>query len=377
MFVIVDTVKSFKFKIINPSKQITVKFENWLGICCELYNAGLQERRDAWKAERKSVSCYEQQAELPKIKQIRPDVAEVNAQVLTDVLKRLDKTYKSFFTRVKRGEKAGFPRFKSRNRYDSFTYPQDNYTFSLKGNKLSLSKIGTVKLKLSRQIKGKIKTCTIKRETTGWFVIFTVEDYPQPLPKTNNKIGIDAGIENFLTLSNGKQIENPRHFTKLQKKLRVAQRSVSRKKKGSKRRKKAVLKLRKAHLRIKNSRTDFQHKISRYLVNNFDLIAIEKLNIKSLSKGFLSKQIYDVAWGDFFQKLRYKAEDAGREVVEVNPSGTSQTCLCGHEAKKSLSDRWHNCFVCGLFEHRDIVSAKVILNLAVGQAVQNVTYANR
>lgn len=370
-------MKSFKFKITNPSKQITAKFENWLTICCELYNAGLQERRDAWNIERKSISCYGQQAELPKIKAIRPDVAELNAQVLIEVLKRLEKTYKSFFNRVKRGEKAGFPRFKSRNRYNSFTYPQDNYAFSLKGNKLSLSKIGTVNIKLSRQIKGKIKTCTIKREVTGWFVIFTVEDNPQPLPKTDKKTGIDAGIENFLTLSDGKQIENPRHFTALQKKLRIAQRSISRKKKDSKRRKKAVLKLRKVYLKIKNSRTDFQHKVSRHLVNNFDLIAVEKLNIKSLSKGFLSKQIHDVAWGDFFQKLRYKAEDAGREVIEVNPNGTSQTCLCGQRIKKTLADRWHNCFNCGLSEHRDIVSAKLILNLAVGQTVQNVTYANR
>ena len=138
-------MKAFKFKIIKPPKQITAKFESWLAICCELYNAGLQERRDAWKIERKTVSCYEQQAELPELKQIRSDVAEVNAQVLTDVLKRLEKTYKSFFNRVKQGEKAGFPSFKSQSRYDSFTYPQDNYAFSLKGNRLSLSKIGRSK----------------------------------------------------------------------------------------------------------------------------------------------------------------------------------------------------------------------------------------
>ncbi|MDQ6787808.1 MAG: transposase [Acidobacteriota bacterium] len=348
-----------------------------MAICCELYNAGIQERRDAWRIERKSISCYEQQAELPKIKEIRTDVAEVNAQVLTEVLKRVERTYKSFFNRVKHGEKAGFPRFKSGNRYDSFTYPQDNYAFSLRGNRLSLSKIGTVKIRLTRAAKGKIKTCTIKREISGWFVIFTVEDKPQPLPKTNKIVGIDAGIEHFLTLSDGKQIENPRHFVESQRKLRILRRNVSRKKKGSNRRKKATLKLRKTHQAIKNARSDFQHKVSRYLVNNFDLIAIEKLNVKALSRGFLSKQIHDAAWSDFFQKLRYKAEDAGREVIEVNPSGTSQTCLCGQRVNKTLSDRRHNCAACGLSEHRDIVSAKVILNLAVGQTVQNVTYASR
>ena len=370
-------MKAFKFKIINPPKKIIAKFENWLAICCELYNAGLQERRDAWRIERKTVSCYKQQAELPELKQIRSDVAEVNAQVLTDVLKRVEKTYKSFFNRIKRNEKAGFPRFKSQNRYDSFTYPQDNYAFSLNGNKLTLSKIGTVKIKLSRQLTGKIKTCTVKREISGWFVIFVVEDKPQPLPKTNKAIGIDVGIENFLALSDGTQVENARHFAVLQKKLRILQRSVSRKKKNSNRRRKAVLKLKKTHLKIRNARADFQHKVSRYLVDSFDLMAIEKLNIKGLSRGFLSKQIYDVAWSDFFQKLRYKAEEAGREVIEVNPRGTSQTCLCGQRVEKTLADRWHNCLNCGLSEHRDIVSAKVILNLAVGQTVQNVTYASR
>lgn len=370
-------MKAFKFKISNPPKRIVAKFENWLAICCELYNAGLQERRDAWKIERKTVSCYEQQAELTELKKFRPDVAEVNAQVLAETLRRLEKTYKSFFGRVKRGEKAGFPRFKSQKRYDSFTYPQNNYAFSLKGNKLSLSKIGTIKIKLSRPIEGRIKTCTIKREASGWFVIFAVEDAPRPLPQTNQAIGIDAGIEHFLTLSDGRQIENPRYFARLEKKLRILQRSISRKKKNSKRRKKAVLKLRKAHLKISNARTDFQHKVSRHLVNKFDLIAVEKLNIKGLSKGFLSKQIHDASWSDFFQKLRYKAADAGRKIIEVNPNGTSQTCLCGQRVEKTLADRRHNCSNCGLSEHRDIVSAKLILNLAVGQIVQNKTYANR
>lgn len=142
---------------------------------------------------------------------------------------------------------------------------------------------------------------------------------------------------------------------------------VARRKKGSERRRKAVIQLQKAHARIKNQRRDFHHKTARELVNSFDLIAIEKLNIKGLSKGFLSKQVRDVAWGNFFSILKCKAVEAGRKVLEVNPAGTSQTCVCGETVKKDLSLRWHKCEKCRYEAHRDTVSAQVILKRALGQ----------
>jgi len=240
---------------------------------------------------------------------------------------------------------------------------------------LFLSKIGKVKVRLSRNVLGKVKTCTIKREVSGWFVIFTVETEKEVLPKTGKQIGIDVGIESFATLSDGRQIENFKYFETFQKRLRVAQRKVSRRKKGSNQRRKAVLRLRKIHQKIKNQRNDFAHKVSFQLVKEFDLIAIENLNILGMSKGILAKQIHDVAWNSFFQKLTYKAENAGRQLIKVNPNGTSQTCICGGLVKKTLSVRHHYCLKCGYFNHRDIVSAKVILNRAVGQTVETLTYA--
>jgi putative transposase len=188
---------------------------------------------------------------------------------------------------------------------------------------------------------------------------------PEALPKTGESVGMDVGISAFANLSDATQIDNWKYYEQSQKKLRVAQRSVSRKKKGSNCRRKAVLNLRKIHQKIKNQRADFQHKLSTLLVREYDLIAIEKLNILGLSKGILSKQVHDASWSSFFGMIRYKAENAGKELKEVNPNFTSQTCLCGHREKKTLAVRWHNCLKCGLSIHRDILSAKIILSLGL------------
>ncbi len=202
-----------------------------------------------------------------------------------------------------------------------------------------------------------------------------VETTTEPLPKTGKQIGIDVGIESFATLSHGTQIENSKFYEQAQKKLRVAQRRVSRRKKFSSGRRKAQKQVSKLHLKIKNQRNDFQHKLSTDLVKDFDLIAIEKLNVKGISKGFLSKQIGDVAWSSFFNMLLNKVENADKKLIEINPNGTSQTCICGETVKKTLSVRRHNCEKCGLSEHRDIVSAKVILKIGLGHNLKDKTYA--
>lgn len=366
-------MKSYKFKIQNPRKAIVQRVEQTLDLCRELYNAGLQERRDAYKLNRISITYQDQQNQLPEIKAVRDDLSNVYSQVLQEALKRLDKSFQGFFRRIKAKQTAGFPRFKGQNRYDSFAFPQTG--FKLDGNVLTLSKIGKVKLHLSQNVVGKVKTCTIKKEVSGWFVVFTVENNKELLPKTGKSIGIDAGIESFITLSNGEQIENFRYFESSQKALRVAQRSVSRKRKGSNSRKKAVVELKKIHAKIKHQRNDFAHKVSTKLVKDFDVIAIEDLNIKGMTQGKLAKQINDVAWNSFFQKLTYKAENAGKKLIKVNPNYTSQTCLCGHREKKTLAQRWHHCLECGLSIHRDILSSKIILSL--GQSGKDLTYLNR
>ena len=360
--------KSFKFRISKPSKIVQDRLEQTLYLCRSLYNGGLQERRDAYQINRVSINYQAQQNQLPEIKQINPEYKGIHSQVLQNVLKRVELAFDGFFRRVKTGQKAGFPRFKSASRYDSFCYPQSG--FSLTGDKLTLSKIGKVKIKLSRSVVGKIKTCQIKKEINNWFVIFTVKTFPEQLPKTGKQIGIDAGIENFATLSDGTQIDNWKYFESSQKQLRRAQRSISRKEKGGNNRKKAILKLRKIHNQIKNRRADFQHKLSTHLVKECDLIVIEKLSILGMSRGILSKQIHDVSWRSFFNMLDYKAANAGRQLIKINPAFTSQTCICGHREKKSLSQRQHNCLECGYSNHRDIVASEIILEAGLALLAQ-------
>lgn len=352
-------IKAFRFSF-KPNKTQSQKLDNTLRLCKDLYNAALQERKEAYQINRISINYQHQQNQLPAIKQTNPEYKEIHSQILQNVLKRVDFAFQGFFNRVKKGQKAGFPRFRSISRYDSFTFPQSG--FSLTGNKMTLSKLGTFKIKLSRKIQGKVKTCQIKRECGKWFVIFTIETTAEPLPKTGQSVGLDAGISAFLTLSDGTQIDNFKYYESTQKKLRVAQRRVARRKKGSNRRRKAVMQLRKIHQKIKNQRNDFQHKIANYLVKNYDLIAIERLNILGMSRGILAKQINDVAIGNFFNILRQKAECAAKKLIEVPAAFTSQDCSsCGERVKKDLSVRVHHCSKCGLILDRDVNAAKNIL----------------
>jgi|SRR5215204_388531 len=163
-------MKAYKYKVKTPNKQVRIKLTNCLTLCRELYNSALQERRDAYRLNRISLNYYDQANQLSEIKEIRDDLQEVHSQVLQNILKRLDKTFKAFFARVKRGEKAWFPRFKGENRFNSFCYPQSGWR--LEGDRLKLSKIGTLRLRLSQKIEGKIKTITVKKEVDGWYVIF-------------------------------------------------------------------------------------------------------------------------------------------------------------------------------------------------------------
>ncbi|MET0466889.1 MAG: transposase [Chitinophagaceae bacterium] len=346
-------MKAYKYKL-KVSRRVVERFEQTLSVCCELYNAALQERRDAWRVSRKSVSYYDQQNQMPEIKPLRSDVAAVFSQVLYDPLLRIDKAFKGFFRRVKVGQKAGYPRFKSVKRYNSFTYPQKGYI--LEGSKLHLSKIGSVRVRLSRPIEGKIKTCTVKREADGWYVIFTVEENQcRYYPKTGETVGVDVGIENFATLSTGEAIANPQYLRQAERELKTAQRRVSRRKRGSNRRRKAVQLLAKKYLKVTRQRQDFFHKLSLRLVREYDSVAFEDLNIAGLLKNHhLAKSISDAAWGTFISIHEGKAESAGRRVVRVPAAFTSQDCSsCGQRVRKSLTVREHRCIACGLVLHRD------------------------
>jgi putative transposase len=357
--------RTFKHRIY-PSHAQKTKLEQTLALCCELYNAALQERRQAYKISKISINYHAQATQLPEIKTIREDIRGVHSQVLQDVLKRLDKAFDAFFRRVKTSEKAGFPRFRSRFRYDSFTFPQTG--FVLESGKLKLSKIGKVKIKLHRPLAGKIRTCTITKSATGkWYACFCVEVEAQPLPESKDRIGVDVGLNEFVVLSNGDVIHNPRFFRVEEKRLAKAQRRLSKAAKGTPERKKHRKVVAQIHERIANQRRDFAHQESRKLVNKFGIIVFEKLNLKGMLKNHrLAKSIADAAWNQLVEYTSYKAENAGRCAKQVNPRNTSQQCSrCGEIVKKDLSVRMHNCLGCGLVLDRDHNAAINILALGL------------
>ncbi|HEU0184501.1 MAG TPA: transposase [Blastocatellia bacterium] len=346
-------VKAYKYKL-KTNAGFVAGCSATLDICRELYNAALQERRDAYRINGLSINYHAQAVQLPQIKQVREDVGELHSQVLQDALRRVDKAFNAFFRRCRNGETPGYPRFKPSSRYDSFTYPQSG--FRVEGNKLHLSKIGSCRLRLSRPIEGTIKTCTIKRDVDGWYVVFAVEENQcRFFPKTGEAVGIDVGVENFATLSTGEAVENPEFLRESESELKTAQRKVSRRKRGSKRRGKAVRLLGKKHQKIRLRRADFHHKMAFKVVKEFDAIAVEDLNIKGMVKNHhLAKSISDAGWSQFIKILTSKAESAGREVIKVNPSYTSQDCSgCGERNRITLATRIYRCTRCGLVIHRD------------------------
>lgn len=351
-------MKAFKYKL-KTNKKFVAECERTLDVCRELYNAAIQERRDAWQMNAVSINYGLQSAQLPLIKQFRPDVKNVYAQILQDTLRRVDKAFKAFFRRVKSGEKPGYPRFKGKSRYNSFTYPQDG--FKLEGDKLTLSGIGSVRVRLSRPIEGRIKTCTITLEVDGWYVVFAADNQPvEYMPATGESVGIDVGIEAFATLSTGERIENERFIKDAERELKTAQRRVARspKKRGSNRRK-AVKLLARKYRKVQRQRRDFHFKEANKLVARFDVIKFEDLTIKNMVKNHcLAKHIHDAGWRQFISITAFKAEEAGACVLVVNPNGTSQICSqCKQRVAKDLSDRWHECPHCGFSVHRDHNSA--------------------
>jgi putative transposase len=363
---------TFKYKL-KPTPQQEQALAFVLRRCCELYNAALQERRDAWHKCGVSITVAGQSAQLPAVKEVRPDYQSIHSQVLQDVLTRLDRAFQAFFLRVKNGETPGYPRFHSAARYNSFTYKQFGNGATLDNGVLVLSKIGRISVRWSRAMEGAPKTVTISREADGYYVCFScAEVLVQPLPPTGQETGIDVGLASFATLSSGKRIFNPRWYRKAERRLKTAQRCVSRRKKGSHRRRKAVTLLAKAHLKVQRQRQDFHHKEARKLVQANDTIYLENLQVANMVRNHrLAKSISDASWAQFRAILEAKAVYAGRRVVVVPPAYTSQDCSgCGWRVQKSLSVRTHICPnpECGLVLDRDENAAKNIER--AGQALR-------
>ena len=355
-------LRTFKYRLY-PRPAQDAALTALLGDFCSLYNAALESRMDA---HRKGVnlSYGAQAAELKVLRTEFPEFARWSHTAKQHVLRRLDKAFRAFFSRLKTGKKAGFPRFQARARWDTA-----EFTFGdgcrLQGKRLRIVGVPRgIKIWWHRAIpdRGKIKHAKITRNGGGWFVCFSVETAnAQPAPIIN-PLGIDMGLDAFIACSDGETVKAPRFFREGQRWLRVLQRALARKHKGSARRRKAVARLAKFHRKLAARRTDFLHRQANTVLSQTLHIAVEDLNIKGLARTRLAKSIHDAAWRRFLDILSYKAANAGGWVEKVNPCNTSQACSgCGAVVPKTLSDRWHDCPECGLSVDRDVNAARNIL----------------
>jgi len=360
---------------LRPTKQQVIELDRWLAMLCSQYNYLLADRFNWYEQNRSPINacplvCYlpelrdnpdyfSQKKTLPQLKKSHPWYAEIYSQVLQDVVKRVKVTFERFIKGDSNGKRSGKPRFKSRYRYRTLTYPQMK-DGCLQGNLINLPMFGKVKLVRHRPLPNdfKVKTASITKKADGYYVTLSLEDktVPEIKPDFNlDKItGIDVGLKEFLTNSEGETVSIPQHYRKAQKRLRVIQKRVSRRKKGSNRRQKAVKQLGKQHKRVADKRKDFHFKTANYLLSQYDVVAHEDLNVKGLARTKLAKSVLDAGWSSFLSILTNKAENAGLLVVPVSGHNTSQDCSnCGEKVAKKLHIRWHDCPNCGCSLDRD------------------------
>lgn len=354
--------RAFKYRLYpnaDEARELNIMLETHR----RLYNAALAQRKDAWEKEKKAVYYGDQSAWYKKERETNRFFAKINFSSAQATLRRLDKAFRNFFRRVKNGEKPGYPRFKSCNRYESVEFPSYGDGIRLLGNRLRIQHVGRIKVKMHRPLEGKIKTVTLKREGEHWYAVFSCDLGDVLIPKsTLPEVGIDMGLERFLTDSEGGFEENPRYLEKELPALRRAQRALSRKKKGGKNQIKARRKVRRIHEKVRNLRREHHYQVADRLVRRYGFIAAEGLSIVNMLKNRrLARAISDAGWSQFLSILKHKAEKAGASVMEVDPGGTSQECSrCGKKISKDLSERWHSCPYCGLSIHRDHNAAVTI-----------------
>jgi putative transposase len=352
-------IKTYKYRLKLTLAQKR-KVDSWIHTCRAVYNLALDTKIYAYKSHKVNLSKFDLIKQLPDLKKHHPWVKEVPAQTLQAVIERMDTAYQSFF----RG--GGFPRFARKDRYNSVLFKSVRKETQ---NRVVLPKIGSVKFFDSRPLEGELRNATITRVNSKYYIriVTKQEECSMLLTLNDSQVGVDMGISFWASLSNGTQIENPKHTQKYEDQLRVENRKLSRKAKGSNNRKKQRKVVSKLHAKIRNVRKDFLHKQSTSLIQAFGLIAVEDLRIKNMVRfGNLSKAISDTGWGEFFTMLKYKAEWYGREFVRVDPKYTSQTCnACGVVDKMSrLSQSKFVCTSCGCESNADINAANNILDRA-------------
>lgn len=351
-------MRSYKFRLYPKKSQITI-FNKWLNECCWLFNMLIDERQVEWQTNNRTLTYFEQTSRLKHLKKDRQSLKDVYSQVLQDVARRVDNAYFLFYSMLKKNPpKAGVPKPKDACDYCSFTYPVYDRVCKLSGTNLKLGKIGTVYVEAHRDIIGKIKAATIKREYDGkWYVILTVDENPTRRSGAGDIVGIDIGISKFITISNGNTVANPRLFRLAKTKINKLKRRAKRF--GTKSSRLALLRFIK---KVKNQRRNFHHQISSQLVATYSGIVVEDVLVNQMLKGYLRTDLIDVGWKQFITILEYKAKEAGIRFIKVNPAYTSQDCSsCGYRQYKKLGEREHNCEQCGLTIDRDLNGALNIL----------------
>jgi len=352
-------MKAYKLRLY-PNKEQIEKLEFTLDTCRQAYNILLEELNEQIITDRNMI-----QAILPDLKICEPRFKEVYSKTLQYECYRLFSNLSALSVLKRNGKKVGRLRFKGKEWFKTINYNQSGFKLDKENKKLSLSKIGNVKIKLHREVEGSIKHITIKKSIDKWFVTILTD----AVIKTecgDKVIGIDLGINKFIVDSENNVVNNPLNYTKNFSKLRKAHKNLSRKKKGSKNRLKSKKRLSKIYEKINNSRNDFLHKTSTNLIRKSKILVVEKLNIKSMmeQKYFNAKNIADSSWGKFLELLTYKAESAGCKLIKVNPKNTSKMCSkCSSIQDMPLWERIYKCKNCGLVIDRDYNAAKNILKL--------------
>jgi len=356
--------RAYKFRLYPTTGQAS-RMTQCLRDHQRLYSAALEERREAWRMRKTGIRYGMQSAQLKDIRTLDPDQGRWSFSSQQATLRRLDKAMAAFYRRCKAGEKrVGYPRFKTLDRWDSVEWPSDGdgCRWKPETDRVYLQGIGHVKARVHRAAQGRVKTIGLKREGRRWYVVLSCDDVPaKPLPATGREIGLDVGVARFATTSDGEMIANPRFTRKSADELAAAQQALARKKRGSANRRRARAKVAEVHRRIRNRRADFHHKTARTLVNECDVIALEKLNTAGMTrrpapkpdpgqpgaflpnnaaaKGGMNRSILDAGWAQFAGILTGKAEEAARRVVFVNPAYTSIGChQCGRRCTRPQQD---------------------------------------
>lgn len=350
---------------LYPDARQEAALDGMLGAFCDLYNAALQERIDRYRKTGATLGCNAQALQLKAVREVDERLASFSFTACQQVLRRLDKAFCAFFDRLKRGDKPGFPRYRSKRRYDSAELRVGD-GLTIRQERLRIVGIeGLIRVRWHRRLPdgAKLGHAVISRNGGKWHICFAAE-LPEAAPERRDfsPVGLDVGVSSLVALSTGQTVDNPRWARKADAKLRRLNRALARKKRHSRGWKKAKAALCRHHGATVARRNDLLHELSRRIVREHSHIAIEALNVKGLSRGMLAKEVLSAGWATFFDMLRYKAESAGSVVQAVDPRGTSQSCpACASVVAKRLADRWHSCPHCGYEANRDVAAAQVVL----------------